>query len=170
MKKELYVGNSKINGKGLFCKTAIKKGEHITFIQGTLRKFKSLSPKQASQIPTWYGINKTTWIDPGDTIFAYFNHSCDPNTAIIGTKTVVARKNISVGEELTFDYSLTDGDLNWTLDINCNCGARKCRRNIRSIQKLPAIVLKNHYPLIQRYFLKLYLRAHPNVTISGWGK
>lgn len=166
MKKILYTGASEISGKGLFCKTDIVKGEHVAYISGKVKKFKSLTPKQASLIPTWYGVNKTTWIDPGSSVFAYFNHSCDPNTAIVGTKKVVARKNIPAGEELTFDYSLNDGDTNWTLDLKCNCGSKTCRKEINSIQKLPARVIKNHYPLIQRYFLKLYLKGHPGVNIN----
>jgi uncharacterized protein len=163
--KKLKVKKSSIDGIGIFAEEEIRKGERIAFIFGTKKKFASTDKRSASKIPTWYGITKSTWMDPGSSIFKYFNHSCDPNTAIIGTKTVIARKNIKVGEEITFDYSFTDGDINWTLDHTCKCGSKRCRKKIMSIQKLPSSTVKAHYPLIPKYFLELYKRAHPNVKL-----
>ncbi len=168
MKKNLHVGKSDIHGKGIFCSTDIKKGEHIAFISGTLKRFKSKSSNEASSIPTWYGINKSTWIDPGKGIFSFFNHSCDPNTAIIGTKKVVARRDIPAGTELTFDYSFTDADINWTLSDSCTCGSKNCRKIIRSIQNLSPATVKAHYPLIPKYFLNLYIKSRPDVIIDEW--
>lgn len=166
MKKQLYTAKSRIHGLGLFSKNDIKAGEHIAFISGTLKKFRSASKSEAASIPTWYGVSKSLWIDPGKSIFAYFNHSCEPNTAIVGTKKVVARKDIPAGTELTVDYSFTDADTNWILTEHCSCKSLTCRKKIKSIQSLPVKVFKQHYPLIPRYFVKAYLRANPDVIIK----
>ncbi len=164
--KKLYTGKSNINGTGLFTAEAIKNGEFISFVKGTKKKFCSTDAVTATNIPTWYGVTKTIWIDPEKSVFQFFNHSCDPNTAIIGTKKVIARKNIAAGEEITFDYSFTDGDVNWTLENECSCGTKLCRKKIQSIQRLSPKTVRGHYPFIPRYFLNLYKKTHPGVRLE----
>jgi len=63
--------------------------------------------------------------EPGDMV----NHSCDPSCGMRGDIVVVARRNIVVGEELTFDYAMSDlGDHD---EFACRCGASRCRGRIR---------------------------------------
>ncbi len=155
--KKLIVGKSQIQGKGIFTLEPIKKGEHIAFIQGRLVKKKIHNKKEAQSIPLWYGITDIWWIDPQDTIWRYFNHSCEPNTAIIGTKKLIALKNISANSEITFDYSMTDGDPLW--EMSCSCNSASCRKKIVAIQRLPEQVFKKHMPHIPRFFIKLRQRS-----------
>lgn len=56
----------------------------------------------------------------------YINHSCDPNCGIKGNAQVVSMKNISKGEEVTFDYSMTEASP--LFQLNCLCASRSCRR------------------------------------------
>lgn len=151
--KKLYVGESTIQGKGLFAGEAIKKGEHISFIKGRYVHLKTKNRKEAQSIPLWYGITEEDWIDPTGTIFSFFNHSCQPNTAIIGTKKLIALQNIKKNEEITFDYSMTDGDTLWEMD--CSCKVKCCRKKIVSIQNIPESVFNRHMPFIPKYFQKL---------------
>ena len=65
----------------------------------------------------------TTAIDDAER----FNHSCNPNVGVKGQLMVVARRAISAGEELTFDYETTDLSLT---PFECRCGAPDCRRQI----------------------------------------
>ncbi len=56
----------------------------------------------------------------------YMNHSCDGNCEAInydGEIWMVARCDISEGEELVFDYGY---DMEHFLDHPCNCGAKNC--------------------------------------------
>ena len=161
--KKLYTGKSAINGTGIFVGEPVKKGEHIAFIQGAYKEKKTKNNRDAKTIPTWYGITDTIWIDPGKTIWRFFNHSCDPNTAIVGTKKLVARKNIKKDEEITFDYSMTDGDLYW--EMPCTCGAKNCRKVITSIQRIPEKTFRAHFPLIPKYFVKLRKRYQQSATM-----
>ena len=41
--------------------------------------------------------------------------------------TLVARRDISVGEELTLDYGLVEGDESLVADWECACGSSECR-------------------------------------------
>ncbi len=52
------------------------------------------------------------------------NHSCDPNLWMLDEVTVVARRDIAPGEELTIDYALMTV-VPWRMA--CNCGASICR-------------------------------------------
>ncbi|MBI3544348.1 MAG: SET domain-containing protein-lysine N-methyltransferase [Deltaproteobacteria bacterium] len=80
-----------------------------------------------------------------DELSRTFNHSCNPNAFIRGKVTLVALRNIRVGEEITYDYSTTmaDGALIESLghpvwSCRCKCGARNCVGRIDQFQRLPA--------------------------------
>jgi hypothetical protein len=56
------------------------------------------------------------------------NHSCDPSTWWDGSITLVARRDIEVGEEVTYDYSTSDID--HAFEMECSCGSPYCRGTI----------------------------------------
>lgn len=59
------------------------------------------------------------------------NHSCNPNTKYSGLN-VIAMKHISVGEELTLDYTTF---LNDEMEsFICNCGAPNCKKIVQGIE------------------------------------
>ena len=58
----------------------------------------------------------------------FIGHSCAPNCGMSGGVILVARRDIAVGEMLTFDYAMTNGsDFN---EFECNCGASTCRHKV----------------------------------------
>ena len=64
--------------------------------------------------------------EPGDSI----NHSCEPNCGMRNATTIVAMRDIAVGEELTFDYAMSDAsDYD---EFDCNCGSSMCRGRIQA--------------------------------------
>ena len=64
--------------------------------------------------------------EPGDSI----NHSCEPNCGMRNATTIVAMRDIAVGEELTFDYAMSDAsDYD---EFKCNCGTTLCRGHVRA--------------------------------------
>ncbi len=58
------------------------------------------------------------------------NHSCDSNTWMDDEVTLVARRDIEAGEEVTVDYALFTTQSNWMLDNRCHCRSPHCRRVI----------------------------------------
>jgi hypothetical protein len=53
------------------------------------------------------------------------NHGCDPNVVIdVGRRVIVAKRPISAGEELRFDYNTTEWEL--AESFVCRCGAPMC--------------------------------------------
>lgn len=133
------VRNSPISGKGVFAKELIKKGEVIAVWGGdiiTERELNSLYKKGIKNI-----CHYVTQIADGFYLVSdrngefledddFFNHSCDPNAGIKGHIIMVAMRNIKPGEEITYDYAMTDVGLNYR--FRCKCGKENCRRIITS--------------------------------------
>ncbi len=58
----------------------------------------------------------------------WFNHSCAPNAGLRGQIVLVAMRDIEAGEEVCYDYAMSDGsDYD---EIDCQCGALTCRGRI----------------------------------------
>src|SRR5690606_10498552 len=58
----------------------------------------------------------------------YVNHSCNPNAGLSGQIGLGAMRDIKVGEEVCFDYAMSD-----TMDydaFDCLCGAPTCRGRV----------------------------------------
>jgi len=62
--------------------------------------------------------------DPAEMV----NHSCDPNAGILGQITLVAFRDIAAGEEICFDYAMSDS--NPYDEFTCQCGSPLCRGRI----------------------------------------
>lgn len=67
-----------------------------------------------------------TWSDNPDE-WRPINHGCDPNTWLEGLD-LVARRHITIGEELTVDYATFCGPL--MSPFGCDCGSPHCRKVI----------------------------------------
>lgn len=58
----------------------------------------------------------------------WMNHSCSPNAGMCGQIVVVAMRPIMPGEEICFDYAMTDGSPYDEFD--CACGSPTCRGRV----------------------------------------
>ncbi len=70
------------------------------------------------------------------------NHSCEPTCGFRGQISMVALRDITAGEQITFDYAMTDVERAEELwePMPCLCGTASCRGNITgSDWKLPEI-------------------------------
>lgn len=167
--KRVTVENSSIAGKGVFAAKNFKRGEFIGYIKGPIKYARNSSKRASLAFPDWVGFKPGRWIDPQPP-FKYTNHSCNPSCGIKGTKTVTAMRSIKKGEEITIDYATTECDTEWDfkeqVGTNCRCGAKNCRKIIRSIQFLPEKVYKKYLPFIPSALQKEYLRTHKYKSIE----
>ena len=132
MKKLYKIKKSKIDNRGLYAATDIKKNTKIIEYKGKIITVKETetNPKFDNDKAIYlFNLNKKYDLD-GD--FKYntarlINHSCDPNCEVdgVGLKLwIYAIKDIKKNEELTYDYGFSfDKDYK---DFPCRCGARKC--------------------------------------------
>jgi hypothetical protein len=58
------------------------------------------------------------------------NHACDPNLGMKDEVTLVTRREVPIGEELTIDYAVFSLDPDWVAAFTCRCGAAECRGTI----------------------------------------
>lgn len=155
MKKTLYKSRSSIHGKGLCLKEGAKKGEKIGTISGDIHVFRDFTPEVSKKMVDWIGVGRYSWIDTTDSMFRLINHSCNPNVAIKGQRTVYALKDIPPKTELTMDYSLTEAEPGWNIP-KCQCKSENCRQVIGPIDSLSKKDFKAVQKHIPKKFQKIY--------------
>ena len=125
-------------GKCVFAKKSFKKGEIVKEMVAQHLTYDQL-PKPYDQVDDYYlQIGKRLYQGPAKGIDAYFNHSCNPNTGlkIKGKNAIlIAIKNITKDQEITFDYSTSMDEDEWEMD--CECDNSNCRKRIRDFKYLP---------------------------------
>jgi len=111
----------------MFASRPIHEGEIVVIIGGTVmteEEFQAYMPTVSRFNAVQIG-EETHLIDlptsPGG-----MNHCCDANLWMRDEVTVVARREIAAGEELTQDYALYTTNPEWTMKP-CRCGTEVCR-------------------------------------------
>jgi uncharacterized protein len=79
---------------------------------------------QAVQIDEGLFLQSLNWPDHTD----YINHSCAPNLGLRDYHTLVAMRDIAPGEEVCYDYAMSDGGPED--EFTCACGASTCRGQV----------------------------------------
>jgi hypothetical protein len=147
--KKVIVHKTPKHGKGVFVRTAIKKGDVIAAFDGTIydRDFEDWDDdlfNHAIQFEKW------KWRD-SKGIARLINHSCNPNCGIRDLFKIVAMRNIAPGEEVTWDYGMTE---NYVWRMKCTCGSLICRKVIGSYATMPASVRKKYKGYISAWLTK----------------
>ncbi|MGB3478452.1 MAG: SET domain-containing protein-lysine N-methyltransferase [bacterium] len=167
MKNYVKIGKSKIQGKGLFATTDIKKGTHIFHLN--LTGLKTYTSKEIAAS----GIDSEHWDYVGHSRYvldnspaAYMNHACDPNCIVkmrtIAIKDIYALKDIKKNGELTHDYSLSAVDRIGKKDndgwgAKCHCGSINCRKKISGdFFRLPKKLQLKYYKFLPLSIKKKY--------------
>ena len=146
--KYFVLRRSTIQGKGAFATRPIKRGTRIIEYTG-----ERISPDEADRRYDDGGMGRhhtflfsvdskvciDAAVDGNDARF--INHSCAPNCEAVDERKriyIEAIRDISVGEELTYDYQYErDGteDEKWEKIYVCKCGAPTCRGTILAPKK-----------------------------------
>jgi SET domain-containing protein len=135
--KLFEVKNSGDKGKGLFAKESIPIGTIVSFecpqcIRMPKDVFESIPTNKEKSLILKYGYRKAdgSYLLPCDEII-YLNHSCNANILDSGKGFDIVVKDISKGEEATYDYrSFFFHDSN---EFECMCGEDNCCKILRSI-------------------------------------
>lgn len=122
-----------IDGKGLVATGLIHAGEVVSRLEPDQPMYR------VDEVMTWpqdeqdellhyaYQCSETHIVsEQGDERF--MNHACDPNTWWADDDTMIARRDIQPGEELTYDYATTEIAIPFEMD--CRCGGPLCRGTI----------------------------------------
>ena len=151
---KIKIGDSNINGKGMFAKEKIAKGEVVFIKGGHILKREQLF--SSSKINSYLPIDDNYFIaaespEEESGIKLFNNHSCEPNCGLRGEITFIAIRDIAKDEELTVDYAFIDDE---DYEFDCTCGAAFCRKKVTGRDwKLPEI--QSRY----REYFAAYLQA-----------
>ena len=140
-------------GLGVFANRDFKKGELVVRSSG---KVISCQTEHSIQLD-W---DRHLDVDPPAR---YMNHSCNPNLGIRtngnGFPDFVAMRDIKKGEELTWDYAMSE----WThyersdpaldFDLTCRCGAKNCRGKFGYYSELPDELKERYKGFISDYLV-----------------
>lgn len=152
--KKWIIKDSKIQGQGVFARVPLKRGDIAFVLKGKIKTPSVMTREDIYASPNWIGIDHMLWIDPRGPA-RYINHSCEPNLGTKGSRQFVALRSIKKGEELTFDYSISE-ETSWYM--NCKCGSKNCRILIGPIFTLPEKIFNKYLPYIPQYFKRVYLK------------
>lgn len=127
-------------GWGIAAREYVQEGEFLTALLSsdwlTLAEIRAatdaideglLNPAALKILYDVIQVEEDKFLLPTPTAGFLFNHSCDPNAALVRTKTGFefrAIKRISVGEEIHWDYATSIGD--W-FTLQCRCGSENCQ-------------------------------------------
>lgn len=148
--KKVKVRTTKTIGKGVFAEKNISKGEIIAVFDGPIID-DNFEPWTDDLYYHAIQIDKTKWRD-SIGIARYVNHSCDPNCGIKRRNRIVAMRDIKKGEQLTWDYEMTEKNKYWKM--KCRCGSPICRKTIGNFQNMPRKIREKYHGYISSWLLK----------------
>lgn len=160
----LEVRNSAIEGNGGFARELIRAGETVVVIGGisfTDDALKAFIPtvEYYDSIQIGEDLHLVDLSPDPRATNGSLNHSCDSNLWMADEVTLVARRDIAPGEEITVDYALFTTLPEWQLDKPCQCGSPVCRHTITGSDWLLADVqerYKGHFsPFVNERIAKL---------------
>ena len=141
--------NSMDRGAGVISKKPFSAGEVV--MRGAINEILSVNTVHTSQI------GENAYVNPIG-LMAFVNHCCNPNCGIqvneAGAHDYVAMRDISTGDEITFDYAMQ----NYCVDhfpSQCLCGAEDCRGEIGGWQSLPQDKKEQYQGFVAPYLLEL---------------
>ncbi len=125
--------NETIEGRGLITIAPIKTGEIISRLNPdeprmSITHLHQLSTDEQDQLMHYCYQCDDEHIACEQGIERFMNHSCDPNTWWGDDHTMIARRDIGAGEEITYDYATTE--ISVPFEMTCLCGSDHCRGNI----------------------------------------
>lgn len=116
--------------RGLFCVEPIRAGELLVVWGGEIlgpddfARLSSRRRQHSLQVDEDLYLVPFGGYDPG----AWVNHSCEPNAGLNGQITLRAMRDIERGEEIRYDYAMSDGSP--YDEFACGCGTPSCRRRV----------------------------------------
>lgn len=128
---KVNIHSSLMGGKGMFANSDIEQDEKVVVFGGNYTDTNGAKEarKNGKLIMQWDD-NLYSYEDRADSGGYFINHSCDSNMWMADAYTLVAKRNIKSGEELTADYVLWEADENFLSVWVCKCGSSLCRGRV----------------------------------------
>ncbi|NNE91227.1 MAG: SET domain-containing protein-lysine N-methyltransferase [Verrucomicrobiales bacterium] len=139
-------------GKGVVASAPIPKGELIATFDGQIYYGVTVDdyPEGVPDYLISFGTDRARH---SNGIAHLLNHSCEPNCGVRGLFDLVTMRDVEEGEELCWDYDMSE-DSDWWLE--CKCGSETCRKEIRGFRHLPEEKRKEYRGYISDWLVAAY--------------
>jgi uncharacterized protein len=116
-------------GFGLFTRSPLPKDE-VIFLAAGLLMDEAILERDFGEITNygWQVEDDVYLLETVESLERYANHSCNPNCGAYGQLGLISMRELSAGEQITFDYAMTQSIP--VLFQECACGANNCRGKI----------------------------------------
>lgn len=148
---------TKTQGLGIFVVENIKKGEKLSSFDGRVYSSRSILWNE-DLYNHCIQFEKKKWRD-SKGIARLLNRSCEPNCGVKNFFDVVAMRDIKKGEEITWDYEMTEDHPYWRM--KCTCGTKSCRKVIGAYSNMPDATRKKYKGFISEWLLGKKPRIKP---------
>jgi hypothetical protein len=138
LNSKLEIRPSAIEGQGIFALQGFDEGDRFQVVIGeqpTVIMSDAEFREYLETVDSWdavylgNGLHRVSMVKREDNASNSGNHSCDPNTILVGDERLALRR-IEAGEEITVDYAL-HSPTSWTME--CNCGVANCVGVVRGV-------------------------------------
>ena len=146
-------------GNAVYATTFIKQGELLAMWGGTIVTYAQLKSLPSRSRELSIQVEEELFLvspveGPGD----YINHSCDPNAGLSGQIGLVAMRDIAPGEEICFDYAMSDSsDYD---EFDCSCGSANCRGRISGKDWRDPTLWERYWGYFSPYLQKRIQQLH----------
>jgi uncharacterized protein len=150
VKVRLRVRRTKTFGRGVYAAQDIAPGAVVMEFDGATygRSFARWTKDLLHHV---IQIGPQTWRDSRGPA-RWTNHSCEPNCGIKNKVQLVAMRRIRKGEQITWDYEMTEKS--WWWRMKCQCGTARCRGVIGSYARMPVDVRRRYRGFISEWLLE----------------
>ena len=139
-------------GKGVFAKENILKSEVIAEFDGRIYSYRSKLWNE-DLYNHCIQFEEKKWRDSLGAA-RFINHSCEPNCGIKHLFEVVAMRNIAQGEEIFWDYEMTEDHPYWRMQ--CMCAHKNCRGVIGAFKNMPKNKRQEYRGYISEWLVEKY--------------
>lgn len=148
-KESLEVRMTSKKGYGVFANAFIPADTVIAAFDGPIYEAETATELPPHCVDYAIQFEEHKWRE-SEGIARLANHSCDPNCGIKNLFQIVAMRDIQTGEEITWDYDMSENS-DWTMQ--CACGAQQCRGLVCGYRFLPEAFRKRYQGYISEWLL-----------------
>lgn len=116
-------------GRGVIATEPIRAGELLVVFGGAVLHHRELVELPADERRKVLQVDEDLYLySTVESVADWVNHCCEPNAGLRGQLALVALRDIEAGEEISYDYAMSDGSAYDS--FRCLCGAAACRGQI----------------------------------------
>ena len=156
-------------GYGVFASRSIGAGELIVVWGGDIVIGDELGELPQTMQRHSIQVEENLYLVPHEVpeVGDFINHSCNPNAGLSGQMSLVAIHAIAKGEEICYDYAMSDGSA--YDEFSCSCEAQECRGWVTgsdwSLPDLQQRYARFFSPYLQRRIDDLHRADKPGLTM-----